>query len=45
MGLGWGVGGSEGEGDGQPVYPHCWRKAFVGSGLGNTGFPKGGGCS
>lgn len=50
MGMGEGVGGAaweevRGRGDGQPVYQRCLREAFVGSGLGNAGNPKCGGCS
>lgn len=39
------MGGGERKGDGQPVYQLSWREAFVGSGLGNTGYPKPGGYS
>lgn len=48
MGLGVGDGGAWGEvkgrrGDGQSVYQRCLREAFIGSGLGNAGYPKCGG--
>lgn len=38
-------GGGEEKGVGQFVSQRCLRGAFVGSGLGNTGYPKCGGCS
>lgn len=45
-GLGVGVGGAvRGRGNRQFVYQHCLRDTFVGSGLGNTGYPKCGRCS
>lgn len=43
--MGGRVGGGEGKGDGQPVYQLCWKDAFVGSGLGDSGYPKAGECS
>lgn len=47
--MGVGVEGRVGEvrrrGVGQFVSQRCLRGAFVGSGLGNTGYPKCGGCS